>query len=85
MTPQEAISRVLNSVNGVEIGADANEAIATLLRAGVVLCGIALMRLSPCDREVRLEGIEEEVREYIAQVLARRSPYPRAGNGHAPH
>jgi len=75
----------LDAIDGIEIDAP-NETAATLLRAGVVLCGIALMRVSDLrEREVRMDGIELAVRDYIERVLARRSPYPRVSNGHAAH
>jgi len=86
MTPQEAIYRVLKSVDGVEIGVNLDEARAAILKAGVALCGIALLRVPDLDeREDQLSGIEGDVRVFIERVLARRSPFPRAANGRAAH
>jgi len=84
MTPSAAVHHVLASIDGIEIDGDRNEAVSTLLRAGIAVCGIALLQLpDPCEREARMDGIEPAVRDYIERVLARRAPYPRAGNGHA--
>jgi len=90
MTPREAVHRVLNAIDGIEIDADANETAATILHAGVVLCGIALMRIPDLhEREARMLGIEAAVRNYIERCIerarARSSPYPKAGNGHGAH
>jgi len=86
MTPDAVLQRVLDSIDGIEVDADDNEIAATILHAGVVLCGIALMRVPDLpEREAQMEGIDPAVRNYIAQVLARRSSYPRAANGHAAH
>ena len=88
MTPDAVLHRVLDSIDGIEVDADDNEIVATILHAGVVLCGIALMRIPDLqEREAQLFGIEADVRDYIERVLARAltrsSPYPRVGNGHA--
>jgi len=88
MTPREAVHRVLNAIDGIEIDAAANEPAATILHAGVVLCGIALMRIPDLhEREAQMGDIEPAVRNYIERcnerARARSSPYPRAINGHA--
>jgi hypothetical protein len=88
--PREVVHRVLDSIDGIEIDTSPEETAATILHAGVVLCGIALMRIPNLhEREARMSGIEPAVRDYIERcierALARSSPYPRAGNGHAAH
>ena len=88
MTPTAVVRRVLDSIDGISVDADANETAAAILRAGIALCGIALMRIPDLhEREAQLFGIEADVRDYIERVLARArarsSPYPRVGNGHA--
>ena len=88
MTPTEAVERVLVAINGIEINGTPNETAAAILRAGVVLCGIALLRIPDLhEREAAMSGIEPAVRDYIERCIerarARSSPYPRAGNGHA--
>jgi len=83
MTHAEAIQRVLDAIEGIEVEGGPNATTAAMLRAGVVLCGVALMRIpNPHERDARMDGIELAVRDYIERVLARRSPYPRtAANG----
>ena len=90
MTPAAAVHRVLDAINGIEIDADANETAATILHAGVVLCGIALMRIPDLhERDAQMSHIELAVRDYIERCIerarARSSPYPRAANGHDVH
>jgi hypothetical protein len=80
MTPAAAIGRVLNAVDGITIDADRDEAMAALLEAGVRVCGIALRRMSPHEREAELFKIEQTIR---AEVAARSAPPPRNSNGRA--
>ena len=58
MTPAAAaVQRVLDAIDGIEIDADPNETAATILHAGVVLCGIALMRIPDLhEREAHSRG-----------------------------
>src|SRR5262249_974344 len=90
MPPREPAHRVLNAIDGIEIDAAANEPAATILHAGVVLCGIALMRIPDLhEREAQMGDIEPAVRNYIERcnerARARSSPYPRAATGHDVH
>jgi len=45
MTPTAAVNHILDAVDGIEIDGNCNEAVATLLRAGIAVCGIALLQL----------------------------------------
>ena len=84
MTHAEAIQRVLDAIEGIEVEGGPNATTAAMLRAGVVLCGVALMRIpNPHEREVRMDGIGLAVRTYIEQVRARQGPrVPEAIRGY---
>jgi hypothetical protein len=72
MTPVAAINRVLDSIDGIEIDADNDEAVTTLLAAATAIAGIALMRVGDAgERGALLLGIERGVRNYIDKVQAR--------------
>lgn len=85
MTPTSAINHILDGVDGIEIDADNDETVTTLLAAATAIAGVALMRLDePHERERLLLGIERGVRKYISQVMAlqaTRVSLPKATNG----
>jgi hypothetical protein len=64
----EFVDHVLNAVDGAEIEGDADEAAAALLHVGVVLCGIALLRLDPAKHAIPLAAVGDRVRQYIERV-----------------
>jgi hypothetical protein len=71
MTPSAAINHVLDSVDGIEIDADNDETVTTLLAAATAIAGIALMRVGDAgERGALLLGIERGVSRYISKVTA---------------
>ena len=83
MNSNEAINHVLDSIDGIEIWGTHDDVITTLLAAGTAICGVALLRLDPAERERVLFGIEPAIRNYVNLVLARRPITPKVTNGHA--
>ena len=63
MTPTEVISRVLNSVDGIEISGTHDDVVTTLLAAATAIAGVGLMQLEPepSEREAVLFGIKPGV------------------------
>jgi hypothetical protein len=84
MTPASAINHILDGIDGIEIDADNDAAVETLLRAAVAIAGVALMRLEPHEREPLLAGLERGVRRYIGKVMAlqeKRLSLPKVAHG----
>jgi hypothetical protein len=71
MTPIAYLDRILDSVDGVEVEADLDQTVATLLGAATAIAGIALRRLDAFSRERLLRDVEPAIREYIGKVAAR--------------
>jgi len=85
MTREAAIKHILDGVDGLEVDGGRHQAAEAIIRAGVCIIGIALLQLEN-PQTAALPDIEDAVRRYVDEVLecrARRSPYPRVGNGHA--
>jgi hypothetical protein len=86
MTPSAAINHVLDSVDGIEIDADNDETVTTLLAAATAIAGIALMQVAdPGERGALLLGIERGVSRYISKVMALQATRMKANGSSCGH
>jgi hypothetical protein len=83
MTPKAAFHEMLDTIERIVVDGTDDEAVTSLLATATAIISIALLRLSPPEREAILCGLEAGVRNHFEQVLACRSVTPRASNGHA--